>query len=257
MNPAYDVLSNNQPYLLRYTFTEIGVSVTTDSFGGNEVNNLNDLPAGNTSAVSNGKQISVSPTNISSIQLSAEQYGFFLSRSYTGTPCHVDIEMFGYSPLRMLTGIVGSIKNSGTSIEIEIVGDMEKLKTEATQYTIQSTCNWNLGEGKCTVPKQEQIVPIVNVSGKVLTIAPSGVLPLALSSQFSWEAIIGNDGYLIDVSASSVSTITVDRNVLGNTRALKIRRYCNRSYENCGVYNNRRQFSGIPFLATSSLNYVL
>lgn len=252
MDTRYVILANTAPYLYRYTFTDIGVSITTDSFTST---NAAELPAGNTGAIANGKLLTVSPTNIGSIELSAEDFGYFLSRSYTGTPCNIDIEIAGQIPLRMMTGIVGTIRTSGTAIGLEIVADLEKLKTDSSTFTLQSNCMWSLGEGRCTVNKQEQILNVANVSGRNISLTVP--LTSALDTTFAWECTIGKDSYLIDTALSSLNTITVDRDIIGKTRKIRISRFCNRSYQNCGTYNNRRQFSGIPFLNTSSLNYTL
>jgi hypothetical protein len=251
MDIRYTILANPAPYLYRYNFTDIGIVITTDTF----TSGYTDRPAGNTGAIANGKLLSVSPTNIGDIQLSVEEFGFFLSRSYTGTPCNIDIEIAGQLPLRMLTGIVGSIRTSGTAIGIEIVADLEKLSTDTSIFTSQANCMWSIGVGRCTADRQEQEKVVIGVSGKNIVLD----VPLSapLSPDFSWECSIGKDTYIINAAASNLSTIVVDRAIIGKTRKIRIRRFCNRSYEQCGVYNNRHQFSGLPFLNTDSLNYVL
>lgn len=249
MNNSYNVLDTTQPYWFKYSFPEINLSITTDNY---DTNTKINFPAGNSEAQSAGRQLDAAPTNIAKIELSAIEYGYLLSRNLTGTPCNVTV-FTGIFELPCLAGIVGQITFTGASISIEIVPNTETLEIAQNTLTIQSNCMYSLGYSNCPVNPYLQKVNVTSVAGNVVTLAS----PVAIFDGNSWEAIVGTSSYIIDVGSSTANSLIVDRIILGKVFNISVRRYCNRSYQNCQKYGATAYFSGNPFLSTSSLNYTL
>ena len=249
MNNNYAIFNTVDPYWFSYYFPEIELTITTDNYDTNPAINK---PAGNSEAQSAGRQLDATPTNIAKIELSAIEYGYLLSRNLTGTSCVVTINT-GIFTLPCLAGIVGTIVFTGTNISIEIIPNTETLEISQNTLTIQSNCMYSLGYSNCTVNPMVQTSLVTVVNGNIITLAT----PVSIFDGKSWEAIIGTSSFIINVNASTANTLVVDRPILGRVYNLKVRRYCNRSYQNCRLYNNLAQFSGNPFLNTSSLNYNL
>lgn len=248
MNNNYAVLNTTEPYWFKYYFPELDLAISTDNYDSDGLSR----PAGNSEAQSAGKQLDPTPTNIAKIELSAIEYGYLLSRNLTGTPCVVTVQTGTFS-LPCLAGVVGQIVFTGTSISIEIVPNTETLEIAQNTLTIQSNCPYSLGYSNCSVDKKLQKVLVTSVAGNIITLTT----PVNIFDGQSWEAIVGTSSFIIDVAASTATSIKVDRIILGKVRNVSVRRYCNRSYQNCRLYGNTAQFAGNPFLNTSSLNFTL
>jgi hypothetical protein len=213
------------------------------------------VSTGNFEAISFGKVLENQPSHWNDIPLNVISKDIILSRQLIGTTFKlVLVSIYPDDVIfNLMEGVIGDIKFSDLSCNLELVSENEKLKTP-NPFKVTQDCMNSLGQLKCTVDNLTTSYFVTNISdGNLIQISsPSTIVNINSSDQYELE--VGTTKYIIDKANSTTNIIKIVGRILGKPQLVTIRKHCNGTIQQCLAYNNLKQFNGNPFLKTSIIN---